>query len=684
MQQHEMMSGKTNEITAEWTVHAQLTLSHPGDGTSTADGDPKPVTVVYKWSSDDVKDALETDGRTKGNVSFSSSSSKRQEADEAHQQEKVPQCKSTCSIVLSACADLFPINAQNKYDPNTKRNFDTVLLTQDQGSSMHLTPRIIPLKDAFSQTTPSDCEVPPVRIQRKSSQTEKRTYDYRRKTESMLSPPPNMQPQTPVDEGKVNSSQYGLSRSPLNRYSPSYTSPTSSKRGGSAKKPPRTVHIDVYCTASDGDEGSSSSSSSVSSENVDPVEDVESNSTPQTVYESQQMKLMHKRVGKFDLPRRLGGNRLAESTGRGIKTNLGSLSKENVQQLSSKSSMADEINESKQILFDKHLGGSSSGGSRMSLRQKLMKDTSDDCLSSNYPNSSYSTFRDMTVSSISSAQASTSALFEDLMETSWKESEYEMAHAPHASSVAQSSDSFEYDNANDRNRIRQMEEQWQRKNAASTDKVWNSPQAERKFLMQQQRMNEFMRQKEQGERMKRVLGVLETDDSEHSGNISESDRGYHLDPPQMAKTLCPNVMIGMGMSVKEPSPASTAKTTQSTNLEEPRREVSEPKDVWPGVALRRPPPTFLNFSRDSESASSSLVSHLSGYTHEYLSKARKFGAVVGALRKPGHHVGPAKNPDCQCEHCRRWMAERDKGRGRSSSISGPLTFDGFRARRNYI
>ncbi|XP_055707643.1 uncharacterized protein LOC129804407 isoform X2 [Phlebotomus papatasi] len=671
------MSGKTNEITAEWTVHAQLTISHPGDGTSGADGgDPKPVTVVYKWSSDDAKNAIEKNGNSTGNVSFTSSTN-RQEADGP---DKVPQCKSTCSIVLSACADLFPINAQNKYDPNTKINIDSAQLAHDEGSSVS---RLIPLKDAFSQT--SDCEMlKRSSVEKISSLTEKKnkTYDYRRKTESMLSPPPAHMPQTPVDEGKVNSSQYGLSRSP-NRYSPSYTSPTSSKRGGGAKKPPRTVHIDVYCTASDG-ENSSTSSSSVSSANRDPVEDVESNSTPQTVYESQQMKLMHKRAGKFDMPRRMGGSRSGlESSGSGTKLNLASLSRENVRQLSSKSSIADEINESKQMLFDKHLGGSSSGSRMSLLRQRLIKDTSDDCLSSNYPNSSYSTFRDMTVSSISSAQASSSALFEDIMETSWKESDLEASmstHPPHASSVAQSSDSFEYDNANDRNRIKQMEELWQRK-STSTDKVWNSPQAERKFLMQQQRMNEFMKQKEQGEKMKLVLGVLETDDSEHSGNISESERSY---TPLVAKNLCPNVMVGMGMSVKEPSPASTAKTVQSTIPEDQqRREASEPKDLWPG--LKKPPPTFLNFTRDSESASSSLVSHLSGYTHEYLAKARKFGAVVGALRKPGHHVGPAKNPECQCEHCRRWMAERDKGRGRSTSISEiPLTFEGFRTRRNYI
>lgn len=51
---------------------------------------------------------------------------------EADGPDKVPQCKSTCSIVLSACADLFPINAQNKYDPNTKINIDSAHLAHDE------------------------------------------------------------------------------------------------------------------------------------------------------------------------------------------------------------------------------------------------------------------------------------------------------------------------------------------------------------------------------------------------------------------------------------------------------------------------------------------------------------------------------------------------------------------------
>jgi hypothetical protein len=33
------------------------------------------------------------------------------------------------------------------------------------------------------------------------------------------------------------------------------------------------------------------------------------------------------------------------------------------------------------------------------------------------------------------------------------------------------------------------------------------------------------------------------------------------------------------------------------------------------------------------------------------SKAEKFGPVVNSLRKPGHHIGPSKNPNCSCDTC---------------------------------
>lgn len=76
--------GKSNEnpeLTAEWTVHAQLTITRPSDNApnplkagSTSYNETvgqqkskKPVCYVYKWSSDDIKN---------GNRSSQQSSSK--------------------------------------------------------------------------------------------------------------------------------------------------------------------------------------------------------------------------------------------------------------------------------------------------------------------------------------------------------------------------------------------------------------------------------------------------------------------------------------------------------------------------------------------------------------------------------------------------------------------------------
>lgn len=80
-------------------------------------------------------------------------------------------------------------------------------------------------------------------------------------------------------------------------------------------KPPRTVHIDVYCTGSDGDslsssmedENSSSSDPSAMRDyhpSVHNAMESASNSTNPTVYESFDMKLKHKRAAREELPRK--------------------------------------------------------------------------------------------------------------------------------------------------------------------------------------------------------------------------------------------------------------------------------------------------------------------------------------------------------------------------------------------
>lgn len=55
-----------------------------------------------------------------------------------------------------------------------------------------------------------------------------------------------------------------------------------------------------------------------------------------------------------------------------------------------------------------------------------------------------------------------------------------------------------------------------------------------------------------------------------------------------------------------------------------------------------------------------------------LNKAKKFGTVVSSLKKPGHHVGPSKNPNCTCDTC-RYFFEHMCCRNRTRSL-GDGTF----------
>lgn len=76
-----------NNITAEWTVHAQLTIKRPSDkptnsndnvdSSNAAEDIPKqsnPVTIVYRWSSDDVQNESPNDksGFSSANAAFKS------------------------------------------------------------------------------------------------------------------------------------------------------------------------------------------------------------------------------------------------------------------------------------------------------------------------------------------------------------------------------------------------------------------------------------------------------------------------------------------------------------------------------------------------------------------------------------------------------------------------------------
>ncbi|XP_017464234.1 PREDICTED: uncharacterized protein LOC108357673, partial [Rhagoletis zephyria] len=229
-------------------------------------------------------------------------------------------------------------------------------------------------------------------------------------------------------------------------------------------KKPRTVHIDVYCTGSEddeegaegedeGDNADAEASISSDEENASKHHDLESNSTPQTVFDNEQLLLKHKRITGQTLPRRW--QQTEKRSVEQAHTQAPQAGDLNLGHAITKSSTAEEVSESKQLLFRKHIGDQRAA-KLAALRQKYMRQPSDDAISSNYPNSSRSTVRDATCSSIASSVV-TSSQAEYPADSSWKEGDDQ----EEMYSLAKS-DSFEYENTTDRLRIKQMERFWSR------------------------------------------------------------------------------------------------------------------------------------------------------------------------------------------------------------------------------
>lgn len=381
---------------------------------------------------------------------------------------------------------------------------------------------------------------------------------------------------------------------------------------------------------------------------------MESNSTPQTVYDSNQLKLHHKRVADTDnLPRRIIASHQHDYL---ENTSYGNLRDYLLSQCDSR----DEVTESKQMLFEKHVGGMNDGRNNQSAskptrfansrnRFHLHREQSDDCISSNYPNSSHSTIRDLTCSSISSVMAASSPAIPDDIESSWKETDID--NSTKGSSICPS-DSFDYDNRNDRWRIRQLDDMW----------------------------------KEKEKRWRMFSSSIMRDSIEEKDPMDGSIHDYENVSPEVQQKPQPQDSY----YVERPTDVSlNAQSMPNDDVRQQHNEAFElstsPRPVYGrGKSMELPiknmtermarPTTFWlksDFGTTTEKRKSPAL--IPGYTREHLLRAQKFGSVIEAIRKPGHHVGPAKNPDCKCEYCRRWFAERgDNFRERASSLD--ITF----------
>lgn len=336
------------------------------------------------------------------------------------------------------------------------------------------------------------------------------------------------------------------------------------------KKPPRTVHIDVYCTGSDEADESDSLTS-------------DEEPAPHTVYENNEVKVTHRRAGKNEIP----------------------------------------IRRKRKIL----------NPPAINLPRKSEED-----LSSQYP--SVESSRATLLESFGSLPTISSGILrsDDTIATSWKDTENLSLLEGSGVSLTQS-DSFEYADSLDKHRIKQLE------NKLSESKSWKSPQTERKSLLREKIFNDYL---ESHLRSFPLWKQTSSQDSSDSDESHESEVGWtfiHSDDKITPKESNDKTPVKRGDS------GSLSDSTPSTIYRYKRRDVLGPFGVKPPS----PPPTKL------ENTVTSPV------RTECSAKAQLFGPIVGTLRKPGHHVGPAKNPDCTCKSCSLYFAE-NRGRGRARSV----------------
>lgn len=290
----------------------------------------------------------------------------------------------------------------------------------------------------------------------------------------------------------------------------------------------------------------------------------------------------------------------------------------------------EEVNESKQMLFKKYLGDQRQIQKFNELRSLLhfRRDISDDAISSNYPNSNYSTTRDLTSSSLGSAMAnSPSTVIED-SESTWKKLDVAIKTGNFITPVG----SFKkWDKGEEMQKMRQFERLWNRDEEPTRDLLTQHKLMENFMFVNKQRM-----------------------DSDNSGNISESDHSFNY---QKSNELG---------NISDSSPSTVISYSH-------KKAISEAIPIVKETSERR----------DMSSMSSSLKS--GSYSKDHLALAKKFGPVVRTMRKPGHHVGPVRNPTCLCETCKRWVLEREQVQGRDRAFSfgdTPITKSTFWKRNN--
>nr|XP_023029880.1 uncharacterized protein LOC111517830 [Leptinotarsa decemlineata] len=425
-----------------------------------------------------------------------------------------------------------------------------------------------------------------------------------------------------------------LNRSPsLGKTSPSVRekkgSGSDTKSGDSSKKP-RTIHIDVYCTGTDIESDSSCASSSSSSHS-------KSLSTPQTVFESDKVCITHRKADDKIVPRNFS------------QTNDTSLERED-----------SDVDDGESTGYPSKVSSYSTMGQSLTSM-------------SSFPNSATYSLSSCTVPDYESSAANTSwkdtfsdidSLLQSRNSIGGNDSSYFIPRKIVEENVSGSeslrtgttnsislnpSDSFEYDNSEDRLRIKRMERMWKNKHLKQASK--------NKMLLRQEKLQEAVN--------KRLSQMNVSKDSE-SEVSDDSEKGWTFLKGQEEKVT--------ELVVPEAIPP-TKESTQPPAPKKPLRVLSKEDSTFLGSLSdsSSPPcksPSSIIFQQRL-SVNPDLRSPFTILPGKYTESrfiAKKFGPIIDVYKKPGHHIGPAKNPDCSCDHCRRYYKDSVTVRNRTSSL----------------
>lgn len=236
----------------------------------------------------------------------------------------------------------------------------------------------------------------------------------------------------------------------------------------------------------------------------------------------------------------------------------------------------------------------------------MPKEPSGSTISSSYPSPRSSLVSNTTGGFSLASESTLSSRFSSnnasSVATSWKDTDLESTQS------FLKSDSFDYENSLDRLRIREKE------------RIWGQGERQKRFFKRAPQADVSSESSDEEEGLAWSFGRYEELQKRH--NLKREDTVRHQRPSDAVHQRPGNSIQHqcLGDSPITQVPSALRKSGSLSDSE------------------------ASNLKRKTSTGRS--------FPFQHWAKAEKFGPLVGSLKKPGHHVGPSKNPDCSCDTCR--------------------------------